>query len=121
MANIATFFKVAALIPILVGVLHLVLGLNADVLLGANLPAPVIADPVLDSQNRFYGVAFMLYGVCLFLGGSDLKRYLPVCAGHSGYFSQPECRGSCPSFSMAFLRPWSSRCCWLRWWGLPSC
>lgn len=78
MANIATFFKIAALIPILVGVLHLVLGLNADVLLGANLPAPVIADPVLDSQNRFYGVAFMLYGVCLYLGGSDLKRYLPV-------------------------------------------
>jgi hypothetical protein len=76
--SIATFLKVAAPIPILVGALHLVLGLNADVLLGAKLPASVIADPTLDSQNRFYGVAFMLYGVCLFIGGSDLKRYLPV-------------------------------------------
>jgi hypothetical protein len=76
--SIATFLKVAAPIPILVGALHLVLGLNADVLLGAKLPASVIADPTLDSQNRFYGVAFMLYGVCLFIGGSDLKTYLPV-------------------------------------------
>jgi hypothetical protein len=76
--SIATFLKVVAPIPILVGVLHLVLGLNADVLLGAKLPASVIADPALDSQNRFYGVVFMLYGVCFFLGGSDLKRYLPV-------------------------------------------
>lgn len=75
---IATFLKVIAFVPILVGVLHLVLGLNADVLLGAKLPAAVIADSVLDSQNRFYGVAFMLYGVLLFVGGSDLKRYLPV-------------------------------------------
>ena len=78
MINIATFLKVIASVPILVGVLHLVLGLNADVLLGAKLPASVIADPALDSQNRFYGVAFMLFGACLFLGGSDLKRYLPV-------------------------------------------
>jgi uncharacterized protein DUF4345 len=78
MSNITTFLKIIASVPILVGVLHLVLGLNADVLLGAKLPASVIADPALDSQNRFYGVAFMLYGVCLFLGSSDLKRYLPV-------------------------------------------
>ncbi len=76
--SIATFLKIAASVPILVGALHLVLGLQADVLLGARLPAAVIADPAMDSQNRFYGVAFMLYGVVLFVGGSDLKRYLPV-------------------------------------------
>ena len=81
MSNITTFLKIIASVPILVGVLHLVLGLNADVLLGAKLPASVIADPALDSQNRFYGVAFMLYGVLLFVGGSDLKRYLPVVRG----------------------------------------
>jgi hypothetical protein len=78
MSNIATFLKIVASVPILVGVLHLVLGLNADVLLGAKLPASVIADPALDSQNRFYGVSFMLYGVLLFAGGADLKRYLPL-------------------------------------------
>jgi Domain of unknown function (DUF4345) len=78
MSNIATFLKIAGSIPIMVGVLHLFLGLKADVLLGAKLPDSVIADPALDSQNRFYGVAFMLYGFCLFVGGSDLKRYLPI-------------------------------------------
>jgi Domain of unknown function (DUF4345) len=78
MGNIASFLKLVASVPILVGVLHLVLGLNADALLGAKLPASVIADPALDSQNRFYGVSFMLYGVLLFIGGSDLKRYLPM-------------------------------------------
>jgi hypothetical protein len=81
MNGVATFLKVAAAVPILVGGLHLILGLNADVLLGAKLPASVIADPVLDSQNRFYGVAFMLFGLVLFAGGSDLKRYLPVVRG----------------------------------------
>jgi Domain of unknown function (DUF4345) len=78
MSNIATFLKIVACVPVLVGVLHLVLGLQADVLLGAKLPAGVMTDPALDSQNRFYGVAFMLYGVVLFVGGSDLKRYLPM-------------------------------------------
>jgi hypothetical protein len=78
MGNVATFLRIIAAVPILVGVLHLALGLNADVLLGARLPASVISDPALDSQNRFYGVSFMLYGVLLFVGGSDLKRYLPV-------------------------------------------
>jgi hypothetical protein len=47
MSNIANFLKVVASVPILVGLLHLVLGLNADVLLGAKLPASVIADPAL--------------------------------------------------------------------------
>ena len=78
MSNIATFLKIVACVPVLVGLLHLVLGLQADVLLGARLPAAVMTDPALDSQNRFYGVAFMLYGVVLFVGGSDLKRYLPM-------------------------------------------
>jgi hypothetical protein len=78
MGNVAAFLRIIAAVPILVGVLHLALGLNADVLLGARLPASVISDPALDSQNRFYGVSFMLYGVLLFVGGTDLKRYLPV-------------------------------------------
>jgi len=31
----------------------------------AQTAASVIADPALDSQNRFYGVAFTLYGALL--------------------------------------------------------
>ena len=35
----------------------------------------VIRDPVLDSQNRFYGTAVAIDGVLLALGATDLKRY----------------------------------------------
>lgn len=61
-----------------VGLLHLVLGLQADVLLGATLSAEQIADPVLDSQNRFYGITFSVYGFLMYLCAGDLVRYEPV-------------------------------------------
>lgn len=67
--------RLGAAIFIIVGLLHLTMGLGADVLLGAQLPTDVMADPVLDSQNRFYGTAFAIYGVLLLLGANDLARY----------------------------------------------
>lgn len=78
MKSLAVFLRIAGAGFVLVGALHLMLGLNADVLLGARLPAATIADPALDSQNRFYGVAFALYGVLCFLCTSDIARYAPV-------------------------------------------
>jgi hypothetical protein len=57
---------------------HLTLGLGADVLLGAMVPDSVLTDPALDSQNRFYGVAFALYGVLLLVCSNDLVRYVAV-------------------------------------------
>ena len=73
-----TILRLTAPFFVLIGALHLVLGPGAEVLLGAQLPAEALADPVLDSQNRFYGVAFSVYGVLLFLAASDLERYGPV-------------------------------------------
>lgn len=70
--------KVMSPIFVLVGVLHLALGLNADVLLGANLAGDVLSDPVLDSQNRFYGVAFSAYGFLIYLCATDLVKYQAV-------------------------------------------
>ena len=64
-----------ALVILGAGGLHLIAGLNADVLLGANLPDSVLRDPVLDSQNRFYGISFTLFGVLLLLAVRDLVRY----------------------------------------------
>ena len=62
----------------MVGLLHLVLGPNAEILLGANIPAAVLSDPVLDSQNRFYGVVFGLYGALFYLCSLDINKYLVV-------------------------------------------
>ena len=70
--------RIGAVAFFVVACLHLFLGPQADVLLGAELPASAVIDPVLDSQNRFYGVAFSLYGVLLLLSASDLTRYAPV-------------------------------------------
>ena len=70
--------KLASPIFILVGALHLVYGVDADVMLGANLSTAALQDPVLDSQNRFYGIAFTLYGVLLYLCATDLNRYSTV-------------------------------------------
>ena len=78
MAWYSNLLKLAAPIFVLVGALHLVLGLGADVLLGAKLSQEAMSDPVLDSQNRFYGVSFTLYGVLLFLCASDLPKYKSV-------------------------------------------
>ena len=70
-----TLLKIIAPIFIVVGVLHLVLGVGADVLLGAKLPVQALADPVLDSQNRFYAISFTIYGALFYLAATDLARY----------------------------------------------
>ncbi len=78
MRNFSLILKLSAPIFFLVGALHLVFGVSADVLLGAKLGAGVVADPALDSQNRFYGVAFALYGVLLLVCASNIPKYATV-------------------------------------------
>lgn len=70
--------KAFALVFFAVSALHLAWGLNADAMLGAVVPPNVAAEPSLDSQNRFYGVAFSLYGAVLYLCATDISRFEPV-------------------------------------------
>src|SRR5262249_23677177 len=69
---------IAAPLIALSGGLHVVFGLGADAMLGARGPAEAMADPALDSQNRFYGAAFTVYGVLLFICAADLRKYQVV-------------------------------------------
>ncbi|MBI5254853.1 MAG: DUF4345 family protein [Burkholderiales bacterium] len=78
MPALPTLLKCLAPLCLAAGASHGLLGLGADALLGARVPAEVMADPVLDSQNRFYGVSFMLNGVLLWLVATDVGRYRPV-------------------------------------------
>ena len=78
MRSLALVLKLLAPVFFIVGALHLVLGLGADVLLGAKVSAEAMTDPALDSQNRFYAVAFTLYGVLLFLCSTDIPKYATV-------------------------------------------
>ncbi|MEM8501252.1 MAG: DUF4345 domain-containing protein [Pseudomonadota bacterium] len=57
------------------GSMHIVFGLGADQMLGAIVSSQSLTDPVLDSQNRFYGAAFILYGVLLFVISQNLNQY----------------------------------------------
>lgn len=76
--NFSLVLRLAAPIFFSVGALHLALGAGAEVLLGAQLSAEALADPTLDSQNRFYGVSFTLYGALLFLCATNIPKYATV-------------------------------------------
>lgn len=69
-----------------VSLLHLTLGLHAEVLLGSAISETSLIDATLDSQNRFYGVAFLLYGVILVYCASDLYRYKDILLITLGVF-----------------------------------
>jgi hypothetical protein len=57
---------------------HVLLGVGAERLLDPSLPAAIERLATLDSQNRFYGAAFAIYGVLLWLCATDLPRYAGV-------------------------------------------
>ncbi|MBN9008133.1 MAG: DUF4345 domain-containing protein [Rhizobiales bacterium] len=63
---------------IAVSALHLFLGIGADALLGSPITPEMSKSPSIDSQNRFYGVTFALFGVVLLVSTSNLHRYQPM-------------------------------------------
>ena len=78
MQTFTLLLRFTAPVFLLVGALHLALGVGAEVMLGAMLPSAALSDAVLDSQNRFYGIAFTLYGVLFLICASDLHKYATV-------------------------------------------
>jgi hypothetical protein len=73
MQAFTTALKLLAPLPVLAGLTHLVLGPASDVMLGARSSDTLLSDPVLDSQNRFYGVVFMGYGALLYYCAMDVR------------------------------------------------
>lgn len=67
--------RVLSLAFIAVAAMHLLVGMQADAMLGAPVSSLMSSDPSLDSQNRFYGVTFSLLGVVLLISATDLRRY----------------------------------------------
>jgi Domain of unknown function (DUF4345) len=64
---------IACLVP---GLIHALLGVSGDWMIGG--PVPAIIDPTLDSQNRFYGAAFLIYAALLWVCSSDVRRYATI-------------------------------------------
>lgn len=76
--NLALALKVLAPVFVIVGLLHLIFGIGSEVMLGAEVDLKTLKDPVIDSQNRFYGVAFTAYGFLFYLCTTDLNKYQTV-------------------------------------------
>ncbi len=81
------FLTVTGIGFIVAGLLHIVLGIEADVLLGAKVSASSVIDAGHDSQNRFYGAMFAVCGVLLICFARDIKRYAPPLALLLGGFA----------------------------------
>lgn len=77
--NLLTYFlRATAIVFVLAGTMHVALGLGADQMLGAQVSNQTMMDAGLDSQNRFYGATFTLYGVIFLMTAANLARYLPL-------------------------------------------
>lgn len=76
--SLSLALKALAPIFLAVSLLHLWFGLAADAMLGASVSAETLTDPTLNSQNRFYGVAFALYGVLLLISATDIVKYQSI-------------------------------------------
>ena len=75
---LAYFLRATAAVFFLAGSMHVILGLGADQMLGAGVSSQTMLDAGLDSQNRFYGAIFTLYGVIFCMAAANLARYLPI-------------------------------------------
>jgi Domain of unknown function (DUF4345) len=70
------FLIIAGLLTLFAGGFHALSGVYGDWFIGL-VPSDVV-DPSLDSQNRFYGAAFLLYGILFIFCSRDLPRYADI-------------------------------------------
>ena len=67
--------RVMGIAIIAIALVHVVFGPGADVMLGSEISDKSLLDPTIDSQNRFYGAAFSLYGIVLLLASAKPVFY----------------------------------------------
>ena len=80
------FLRLFAITCTLVGLLHIIFGLGADNMLGAGLAPEVVSNPTLDSQNRFYGATFLLFGWVTWLCAGDIRAHQRLLTGAMAVF-----------------------------------
>ena len=78
MTGLAIVLRALGSAFIAVAGLHLCIGLGADAVLGSPVTAEMMGNASFDNQNRFYGVAFSLLGVVLWIATTDMPRYRPM-------------------------------------------
>lgn len=71
-----TTLRVIAVSILGISMIHVVFGVSSEVFLGSGISAESQLDANLDSQNRFYGAAFSLFGAVFWFASQDLQRYV---------------------------------------------
>ena len=67
--------KILSVTILAIGALKVTLGAKADRLLDPSISLETVLHPSVDSQIRFYGAAFSVYGVLLWMCSNDMKKY----------------------------------------------
>jgi hypothetical protein len=75
--NLQNLLKLMGVAIVGIAAIHVVLEPGADLMLGSGLSEHSRVDPSTDSQNRFYGAAFALYGLLLWLRSATTTRNTP--------------------------------------------
>jgi hypothetical protein len=70
--------KIFSVVIVAIAGLKVVLGAKADQLLDPTISKETITHPSVDSQVRFYGCAFAVYGILLWMCSNDMTRYASV-------------------------------------------
>ena len=78
--------RVVSCLIVVVALIHITLGVGGEWLLGAQLSAASVLDPNLDSQNRFYGAAFVLFAAMFWYASGDVRRHQRVIEISLGVF-----------------------------------
>ena len=70
------FLVIAGILTLFAGGFHALAGVGGDWFIG--LESPEVINPSLDSQNRFYGAAFLLYGILFIYCARELPRHADI-------------------------------------------
>jgi hypothetical protein len=72
---------VIVVIPVITGALNVFMGLQAQGLIGAQLPVESFHDPLLNSQMRFYGAIWIGWGLLVYFCLQDVAKYSSLLKG----------------------------------------
>jgi hypothetical protein len=76
-SRLVIVLKLIAAICLMPALIHGFWGAAADSIVGVRVSSSAI-DASYDSQNRFYGVAFGLYAVLLWVAAADIRKYAGI-------------------------------------------
>ena len=70
--------RVFCALPFATGAADLLIGVKLLTMTGAAIPPPVDADPILNSEIKFWGAIWFGFGLILWYASRDLRQHAPL-------------------------------------------